>query len=323
MNEPFLLRPSAKDYLWGGNRINEVFGKGIDMSPLAETWECSVHPDGPSYAVGGKFDGMALADILKNNPEFLGDNIGENKEFPILIKFIDAKKDLSVQVHPSDEYAKKYENGQNGKTEMWYVLDAEKGATLVYGMKAATDKETIRKAINEGKLEDYLQKVEIKKGDVFFIEAGTVHAIGAGALIAEIQQNSNLTYRMYDYDRVDKNGNKRELHIDKAIAVADLKPVPQNEKQENKCETQVGMKNTFLAGCKYFNTSKLDINTESGVDFKSDKSSYKVLLCIDGNGKLTFGEKSMDIKIGNCIFVPANSYDIKLSGNMQLLYVTA
>ena len=198
--KPFLLKPAAKDYLWGGTRLNNEFAKGIDLDPLAETWECSTHPDGPSVVASGEFEGQTLTQVLAEHPEYLGTRHPDGK-FPLLIKFIDAKKDLSVQVHPDDVYAMEHENGQNGKSEMWYVLDASKDAHLVYGLKHDCTEAEIRKAIADGTLLRYLQRVPIQKDDLFFIEAGTVHAIGAGALIAEIQENSNLTYRLYDYDR--------------------------------------------------------------------------------------------------------------------------
>lgn len=206
MNRPFLLKPAGKDYLWGGNRLNDDFTKGIALSPLAETWECSTHPDGPSTAASGEFEGQSLSDVLMAHPEFLGTHPKTKGELPILIKFIDAKKDLSVQVHPTDAYAAEHENGQLGKTEMWYVLDAAKDTSLVYGLKTDVEKERLRAAIEKGTVEKYLQKVPVQKNDLFYIEAGTIHAIGAGALIAEIQESSNLTYRIYDYDRVDRNG---------------------------------------------------------------------------------------------------------------------
>ena len=213
MNYPFILQPSGKDYLWGGQRLNTEFEKQIDLDPLAETWECSTHPDGPSIVKTGGFKGQTLSKVISDNPQFLGARHSEDKALPILIKFIDAKSDLSVQVHPDDEYAFVYEGGQLGKTEMWYVLDAVKDAHLVYGLKKDCTKEQIRESIEKGKLSNLLQSVKVNKDDLFFIEAGTIHAIGAGCLIAEIQENSNLTYRLYDYDRVGKDGKKRELHI--------------------------------------------------------------------------------------------------------------
>ena len=222
MREPIFLRPTGKDYLWGGTRLNDEFVKDIPMEPLAETWECSTHPDGPSYALGGEFDGQSLAEILKTRPDYLGTHPESGGGLPILIKFIDAKRDLSVQVHPTDDFAAAHENGQRGKTEMWYVLDAAKDAKLVYGLNQDTDPEVLRKSIENGTVEKHLQRVSIVKNDVFFIEAGTIHAVGAGALIAEIQESSNLTYRLYDYDRVDKNGQKRPLHVEKALRAANL-----------------------------------------------------------------------------------------------------
>ena len=191
--KPFLLKPAGKDYLWGGSRLNDDFSKGIDMEPLAETWECSTHPDGQSLVANGEFDGMLLSDVLKAHPAFLGTHPEATGELPILIKFIDAKQDLSVQVHPDDAYAFARENGQKGKTELWYVLDASKDAKLIYGFSHDIRPEVLRNSLYRGDVEKYLQKVPIHKDDVFFIEPGTVHAIGAGTLIAEIQESSNLT----------------------------------------------------------------------------------------------------------------------------------
>lgn len=188
--------------------MNDEFEKGIEMYPLAETWECSTHPDGPSYVSGGSFDGETLADVIRAHPDYLGSRHAGESELPILIKFIDAKKDLSVQVHPTDAYAREHENGQRGKTEMWYVLDAGKDASLIYGLRYSASQQQMRQMIREGSVTKILQKVPVKKDDLFFIEAGTIHAIGAGTLVAEIQENSNLTYRLYDYDRVGKDERK-------------------------------------------------------------------------------------------------------------------
>ena len=184
LNIPFMLRPAAKDYLWGGSRLNDDFGKNMNLQSLAETWECSTHPDDPSIVASGDYKGMLLTDVLKNRPEFLETHplqITSGKaELPILVKFIDAKQDLSVQVHPNDEYARKYENSL-GKTEMWYVLDACNDAKLIYGFNQDVTEEIVRNSIIEGSIEKYLNHVPVHKNDLFFIEAGTVHAIGAGA----------------------------------------------------------------------------------------------------------------------------------------------
>ena len=262
------MKPAAKDYLWGGSRLNDDFSKNIDMQPLAETWECSTHPDGPSVIASGEFEGMELAELLRRFPEFIGEHPRSNPyleagELPILIKFIDAKKDLSVQVHPDDEYARNKEGELFGKTEMWYVLDAAKDAKLVYGFYHDMDKKKLRHSIENGTVEKYLQKVPVHRDDVFFIEAGTVHAIGAGALIAEIQENSNLTYRLYDYNRRDKQGKLRELHVDKALDVVDLRRSSEPRQPLRVLKYQRGWASELLCRCQYFQVERMLLNTES------------------------------------------------------------
>lgn len=324
LNKPFFLKPAAKDYLWGGNRLNDDFSKGIDMHPLAETWECSTHPDGPSIVASGEHAGKTLIEVLREHPEYLGTHPRTKGELPILVKLIDAKQDLSVQVHPSDEYAQKYEHGQLGKTEMWYVLDAARGTQLVYGFKRKNDKATIAKAINDGTVEKYLQKVPVKKNDLFYIKAGTVHAIGAGALIAEIQESSNLTYRLYDYDRIGKNGKKRELHVDKGLAVAELKAAIEPRQPLRVLKYRRGCATELLCRCKYFEVYRMLINTErcrERVEYQADSTSFRVLLCTDGCGSLRVGDEIQEYFKGDCIFIPANLVSIKLHGKAQFLDV--
>ena len=323
MNQPFLLKPSGKDYLWGGQRLNTEFEKGIDMSPLAETWECSTHPDGPSFVASGEFDGESLAEVIKQHPEYLGTRHAGETELPILIKFIDAKSNLSVQVHPDDDYAKKYENGQLGKTEMWYVLDATKDAKLVYGFRNNTYEAEIRSAIESGTLIKYLQTVPVKKDDLFFIEAGTVHAIGAGCLIAEIQENSNLTYRLYDYDRVGKDGKKRELHVDKAMRVSKMTSSAEPRQPLRVLKYQPGVASELLSRCKYFEVYRMLVNTErrQEVRYQADELGFRVLLCVSGCGNISFGTESFRFYKGDCIFVPADSEELKIHGQAQFLDV--
>jgi len=322
-NLPFLLKPAAKNYLWGGNRLNDDFAKGIELSPLAETWECSVHPDGASVAASGKFQGMTLAEVLKEHKEFLGSHSGKKGEFPILIKLIDAKKNLSVQVHPNDEYAMKYENGQSGKTEMWYVLDCEKDTELVYGLLHDTDKELLRESIAKGNIERLLQKVPVQKDDVFFIQAGTIHAIGAGALIAEIQENSNLTYRLYDYGRVDKNGMKRELHVEKALEAADLRSSAEPVQPLRVLKYRQGCALELLCRCRYFEVYRMLVNTERCrklVGYQADSTSFRVLLCIGGCGSMMWQDSgAINFFKGDCIFVPADSVKVRIHGKAEFL----
>ena len=322
-NNPLLLRPSGKDYLWGGKRLNDEFAKGIPMSPLAETWECSVHPDGPSYVVNQEFKNKTLREVLEQHTEFLGAK--HTNGFPLLIKFIDAKEDLSVQVHPDDEYAFKYENGERGKTEMWYVLDATKDATLIYGLKRDISKEKLLKAIADNTLTKYLQYVPVKKGDVFFIEPGTIHAINAGALIVEIQESSNLTYRLYDYNRIDKNGKKRDLHIQKALNVARLTKAIEPFQPMRVLKYEQGKASELLCHSKYFEVYRMIINTErrQTVTYSTDDLSFKVLLCVQGCGTISYGNESMPFYKGDCIFVPANSKLLTIHGQAQFLDVHA
>ena len=326
MNKPFLLKPAGKDYLWGGTRLNDDFSKGIALEPLAETWECSTHPDGPSIVASGKYKGRLLSQVLKQHHEYLGTHSKTKGELPILIKLIDARKDLSVQVHPDDAYAAKYEHGSLGKTEMWYVLDAAKDAQLIYGFYHDMEKSVLKKSLEDGTVERFLQKVQVKKDDVFYIEAGRVHAIGAGTLIAEIQESSNLTYRMYDYHRVDKNGRERELQIDKALEVVDLQGSEQPRQPMRVLKYKNGCASELLCRCKYFQVERLILNTESCKELaalQTGHTSFEVLLCISGCGVLfEAGGEMINFFKGDCIFIPADSVPLKIHGNAQLLKVS-
>lgn len=324
-NKPFLLKPAGKDYLWGGRRLNDDFSKDISLTPLAETWECSTHPDGPSTIASGEFQGLSLAEVLNSHSEILGTHYATLGELPILIKLIDAKQDLSVQVHPDDAYAFEHEHGQQGKTEMWYVLDANRDAQLVYGFSHDIDKDTLRKSLEQGNVEKYLQKVAVHSDDVFFIAPGTVHAIGAGALIAEIQESSNLTYRLFDYNRIDKNGRKRELHIDKALDVVKLKRSDKPKQPLRVLKYRRGYAAEMLCRCQYFQVERVLINTERCrelASFQSNATSFQVLLCTNGCGTMMFGDgEILSLFRGDCIFLPADSVEVKVHGEMQMLLV--
>lgn len=318
--EPLLLSPAGKDYLWGGTRLKEEYGKDLPLTPLAETWECSVHPDGPSTVVNSKNAGKLLRQVLAENPAWLGTHPQQNgfSSLPVLIKFIDAKLDLSVQVHPDDNYAREHE-GQRGKTEMWYVLDAKPGAQLVYGFARDVTEEDIRRYIQNDELLHYLQMVPVHKGDVFFIEPGTVHAIGGGALIAEIQESSNVTYRVYDYGRRDKNGNLRELHVEKALKVMNFHCSPDVCQKMRILRYRPGCAGELLARCKYFQVSRYLVSRTYKANVGSN--SFQVFLCIDGKGLLRAGNKTLTIKKGNCVFLPADLGKAEFAGKLELLKV--
>lgn len=320
---PLLLSPEGKDYIWGGERLKEEYHKNINLTPLAETWECSTHPDGLSRIKGGEFDSMTLADVLEKNPSFLGEKVSLYQgQLPILIKYIDAKSNLSVQVHPSDEYAFEKEGGQRGKSEMWYVLSCLPGSKLVYGLKETMSKDEMSKALKENTLEEHLNYVDIHKGDVFYIPSGTIHAIGKGALIAEIQESSNLTYRLYDYGRLGKDGKPRQLHIEKSLDVASLSPIKE-AKKEYPTEKHDFYTSRVLVSCKYFDTIHVSFDTkEDGfISYSSKKDSFEVLMMIEGSGSLTYDGKEVFFKKGDTFFVPSESEEISLRGKGELLRV--
>lgn len=314
------LKPAGKDYLWGGNRLRTEYGKDILLEPLAETWECSVHPDGQSVVSNGTYAGKTLADVLAKHPAYMGDKYLAADELPILVKFIDAKKDLSVQVHPDDEYARIHEN-QNGKTEMWYVIDADEGASLIYGFEHKVNADMLRQAINDGSLGKHLHKAKVQKGDMFYVPAGTVHGIGQGILIAEIQESSNVTYRVYDYDRVDKNGNKRELHFEQALRVMDMKATLGARRRQRLLRCYPGCCRELLCRCKYFETERIE--TTKACDFQVSSHSFQVLLCLDGNGSITaaYDGATVSITKGDCVFLPAGIGACHVQGCTELLRI--
>lgn len=288
---PLKLSAVFKEIIWGGTRLKEEYGKVCDLDKLAESWELTVRPDGMNVITNGEYAGMTLG-------EYLGE---EAKGFPLLIKLIDACDKLSIQVHPNDEYAMKNE-GEYGKTEMWYIVDALPGSKLVYGL-SGYDPDTFRKALADGECEKYLNYVDVKKGDVFFIPSGCVHAIGAGILIAEIQQSSNVTYRVYDYMRRGKDGRLRELHVDKALdVIVDYKP-EEIEKIRYSCGHHEGC----LADCKYF---RVDRYTGGDVTLDAE-NGFVHILCLDGKAEAN----GVSFSKGESIFLPAGLGKVKVSGS--------
>lgn len=307
------LKPSCKDYLWGGHRLVEEYGKVYDGDVLAETWELSCHPDGPSYIVNGVYAGQTLQQYIDaEGKDVLGTHCRRFKEFPILTKFIDAKDNLSIQVHPDNRYALKNE-GQYGKTEMWYVMDAGKDAFLYYGFKQEIDKEEFARRIEEDTLLEVLNAVPVQKGDVLFIESGTIHAIGKDILIAEIQQNSNVTYRVYDYGRVGKDGKKRDLHIEKALAVTKRVPIIKDKSSY-----------PHIADCDYFTVDKLNLdgNIMKKMEGHVSDESFASILILDGQGTITSHGESLDFRKGDSFFVSAGNGDYIVEGTCDALITT-
>lgn len=306
------LKPSCKDYIWGGNRLKEEYGIAYEGEILAEAWELSCHPDGPSYITNGKYAGSTLKEYIDSEgKEVLGTHCRRFRDFPILTKFIDAKDNLSIQVHPDNRYALKNE-GQYGKTEMWYVMDAGENAFLYYGFRREIDREEFARRIREDTLLEVLNAVPVQKGDVLFIESGTIHAIGKNILIAEIQQNSNVTYRVYDYGRVGKDGKKRDLQIEKALAVTNRIPIIKNKSSY-----------PHVADCDYFTVDKLNLDGRMMHRMEGCvlEESFVSILILDGEGTI-FCKEQVEYQKGDSLFLPAGSGAYVIEGKCDALITT-
>lgn len=293
------LYPVCKNYIWGGDRLVTKYGKRSGL-PCAESWELSFHPDGMTLIS----DGRTLAEAA--TAEDLGENVKGFPSFPMMVKLIDAKKDLSVQVHPSDGYALARGLGQ-GKTEMWYVADADPGACLYVGLREKTDAETLKAAAADGTLVSLLNRFEVRPGDAYLIPAGTVHAIGAGCLICEIQQNSNITYRLYDYGRLGADGKPRQLHTEQALEVADTEPY---RRVRTDASTPDGR---LLFANRNFTATRLVINGE--YELRGDKNSFRCVTCVEGEGSVD----GTDCRAGDSFFIPADGKTHKCAGELTLI----
>jgi mannose-6-phosphate isomerase len=293
--KPIRIYPVAKDYLWGGVRLREQFGKNFPLDKVAETWELSLHKDGESMTE----DGTPLSRAIPK--EAFGAHIEDFPFFPMLIKFIDASDNLSIQVHPSDTYALANENSF-GKTEMWYIVDATEGAGIYLGLKETTSREAFECAIRENRLCNILNFYPVKAGECYFIPAGTVHAIGKGCLIYEIQQSSNITYRVYDYGRVGKDGKPRELHIDKAIEVSTL-----TKYEAPKFDDGV------LGSCEYFTAKKFTI--DGGRVLTATDLSFHAITVIEGSGSVA----GISFNKGDTLFIPAGYGKYEINGKAEVI----
>lgn len=315
MKSMIKLSPACKDYIWGGTKLKSIYGAN-ELEHLSEAWVLSSHLAGSSKVISGPQEGIYFNEYLEQlGKEGLGTNCGAFDRFPILIKWIDAKQSLSIQVHPEDEYALRVE-GEYGKTEMWYILDCEEGASLYYGLNRAITKEELERRIKENTILEVLNEVKVNKGDVFFIEAGTIHAIGAGIMICEIQQNSNTTYRVYDFDRKDIKGNKRELHIDKAVQVAKLEPVSASIKKEEDIVLNEYSRE-WLGECTYFKSYKWDV--KKFVEMKMTNQSFLSIIVIEGEGQIELGTQVMNLKKGDSFFIPAQESQVRVTGICELI----
>lgn len=302
VSEPIVkLKPALKDYLWGGNQLKAKYGVETDMDIVAEAWELSAHADGESVVATGRHKGLNLRRYIeKVGKDILGWKCSPLQNFPLLVKFIDAKGNLSIQVHPDDDYALEREN-QYGKNEMWYVVDSKPGSGLYVGFNRTVNRDEVRRRVQNNTITEVLNFYPTKPGDVFFIPAGTVHAICEGNLICEIQQSSNCTYRLYDYDRRDKFGNPRELHLEKALDVL-------NYEKYEAVEVNVS--------CKYFEVEFIDIEKEKSIVVTDDR--FISIICIDGNGSVEIAGYVLEVNAGDSFFVPAQNGILKFRGTMKI-----
>ena len=313
---PLLLKPAVKDYLWGGTRLKTEYKYETDKDIAAEAWVLSCHKDGADTVTNGDLAGKTLSEVIELwGDKALGKKAAEFPHFPLLIKLIDAKDRLSVQVHPDDEYALKNE-GEFGKTEMWYVVDCDEGAELIYGFNREVSKEEFERRIKDNTLPEICNYVPVHKGDVFFISAGTLHAIGAGILIAEVQQNSNTTYRVSDYGRLGVDGKPRPLHIEKALEVTSrTEPtVPYGNVGEIMQEKYGTIRK--LASCNLFTAELLSLGGETELSLSD---SFISLLVLDGELNIAWDGGSISAKKGGSIFIPAD-LKVKISGKAEILY---
>lgn len=314
--KPCKIVPYISSTIWGGKRLIEEYGVKTDKENAAEAWVLSCHPNGCGVISGGELDGKTLREVYEADRSICGSKGEKFKEFPILIKFIDARDNLSIQVHPDEEYARRVENGA-GKTECWYILDCDDDAELALGFKKTIDRETFRASIKDNTLMDYVEKVKVKKGDFFFIEAGTLHAICKGVLLAEVQQNSDMTYRVYDYDRRGKDGKPRELHVEKAVDVTNTVPfAPVEPSKEDMAKFNTDARQ-LLTSCDLF--SVCHVNCADTYAESANADSFVSLLVLSGEGTFTCGDTVLPLTKGESVFVPASAGAFTVKGEIELL----
>lgn len=313
MRQPIFLQSVFKERIWGGTKLRDLYGYPIPTELTGEYWAVSAHPHGQSVVHNGQLKGKTLGTLWEEHPELFGTARDKSDVFPLLTKVLDASKDLSVQVHPDDAYAQQHENGELGKTECWYVLDAEPGAEIIYGHTANT-REELAQMIDDGRWDELLCKVKVKAGDFFYVPSGTIHALGEGIVVLETQQSSDTTYRVYDYDRTDNEGRKRELHLDKAVQVTTVPHVAAMSKaQQSKLADAVFT--TFVAN-EFFTVQKLVLNGQVTLP---EAETFKIFSVIGGAGRLELGGEAYELANGDHVIVPAHSGSYTLSGQVEFI----
>ncbi len=313
---PLQFHPILKDRIWGGTKLKSYLNKPITSEITGESWEISTVENDVSIISNGFFEGKTLNELIDNFPEeILGTKVYKRfgKQFPLLFKYLDARDDLSIQVHPNDELAKKRHNSF-GKTEMWYVMQADDDAKLIVGFKEKSSPEQYLKNIKNNTIVDILDVKKVKQGDVFFLETGVIHAIGAGIVIAEIQQTSDITYRIYDFDRKDASGNTRELHVDLALEAINY-DVVKAQKEYSKIENV----SNEMVNCQYFTTKFIPLDGEMKIEKNTE--SFTVYMCVEGSFEMILKKDIYQYKTGDTIFLPAEITEFELKGKAAVLEI--
>ncbi|MCV9931209.1 class I mannose-6-phosphate isomerase [Flavobacterium sp. LS1R47] len=313
---PLQFEPILKDRIWGGEKLKTVLNKPITSKITGESWELSTVEGDVSIVANGSLKGKSLTDIIEEFPsEVLGTKVYKRfgKQFPLLFKYLDAREDLSIQVHPNDKLAKERHNSF-GKTEMWYIMQADADARIIVGFKEDSSKEEYLENLNNNTLVSILDDVKAKPGDVFFLETGTVHAIGAGLVVAEIQQTSDITYRLYDFDRVDAQGNKRELHVDLALDAINYNKVDTYKEYKKKTN-----ESNVVVDCPYFTTNFIPLDGQ--VEANKSGETFTVYMCIEGSFEIEYDGNKLEYKKGDTVLIPATLNEFILNGKASILEI--
>ena len=314
---PLQFEPILKDRIWGGEKLKTVLNKPIVSKITGESWELSTVEGDVSVVANGALKGKSLTELIDGLPnEILGTEVYTRfgKQFPLLFKYLDAREDLSIQVHPNDELAKARHNSF-GKTEMWYIMQADADARIIVGFKEDSSKEEYLDHLNNNTLVSILDDVKVKSGDVFFLETGTVHAIGAGLLVAEIQQTSDITYRLYDFNRKDAQGNTRELHVDLALDAINYKKVDTYKKYQSVSNTS-----NVIVNCPYFTTNFIPL--EGAVEVGKNGKSFTVYMCVEGDFEISYENTKYQYKKGDTVLIPAGMKSFRINGTASILEVS-
>ncbi|MFH6972039.1 type I phosphomannose isomerase catalytic subunit [Flavobacterium petrolei] len=313
---PLQFEPILKERIWGGEKLKTLLHKPITSNITGESWELSTVEGDVSIVANGEWKGKSLTELINLFPdEILGTAVHARfeKQFPLLFKYLDAREDLSIQVHPNDELAKKRHNSF-GKTEMWYIMQADDNARIIVGFKENSNADAYLENLKNKTLLSILDDVQVQSGDVFFLETGTVHAIGAGLVVAEIQQTSDITYRLYDFDRVDANGNTRELHVDLA-----LEAINYNKVETKKSYTNKSNQSNTVVDCPYFTTNYIPL--DGAISVSKSRESFTVYMCVEGSFEIEYNNSKTQYIKGDTVLIPAAMNAFILNGKASILEI--